>query len=126
MDSHYSTADIVQKLMMRVNARSAGNFAQADALRDDLIQHGIYLADRAGHITAAGPTKQSAYDTALAAARVCAHRGADGGHGSPVRGKDNYSPGRNSRGRSPKNQSTSPRRGLPHNQSKKKLQHHHQ
>ena len=120
VNSYYSTPDIVQKLMMRVNARAEGNFAQADALRDDLIQHGIFLADRAGHITAAGPTKQSAYDTALAAARVCTSWGGEDGHRSPSRRKGKHSSG------SPKSQAGSPRRGSSRTYQKNKQQNHQQ
>ena len=63
-------ADIVGQLVIRVKARQTGDFQKADRIRNELIRSGIHVADRAGHITAAAPTKQGAYDAALAAARV--------------------------------------------------------
>jgi len=71
-------SDIVGKLVVRVKARQNGDFKKADRIRNELIRAGIHVADRAGHITAAAPSKQAAYDAALSAARAIT------GGGSPI------------------------------------------
>jgi hypothetical protein len=88
-----SAAEIISALTTRVQARQSGDFKTADSIRKRLVDRGIHVADRAGHITAAAPSKQAAYDVALAAARATnppplVQDGAGGGGGGGGSGGD--------------------------------------